>query len=246
MAGTLHEKRELPCQDAFDWAVESGRLIVAVADGAGSAPRAEEGAKLAVKTAVSACSRLLAEAAPSGDDAWEDLLRKVFLETRDALLAPPGGPLGADEAEAPASGIHDLATTLSVAIVAGETLAVGHLGDGAVIAERDGRQQTVSPGRHGEYVNQTFFLTEADALEQTRWFLSVAHDLAAVLVFTDGLQPMAFEGQARIPRAPFFEPLLAFARSDDATDAYLADFLRSDRVCKRSDDDKAIVIAVRR
>ena len=51
--GPAHERSGTPCQDAFAWAVLSAEaVVVAVADGAGSAAHAEEGARLAVEAAV--------------------------------------------------------------------------------------------------------------------------------------------------------------------------------------------------
>ena len=47
--GTAHEKDDTPCQDAHDYRLlPNNTLLVAVADGAGSADRSAEGAALAV------------------------------------------------------------------------------------------------------------------------------------------------------------------------------------------------------
>ena len=52
--GAAHEKQGLPCQGAYYWRFHRhGRgLLIAVADGAGSAPKAEMGARLATKGEV--------------------------------------------------------------------------------------------------------------------------------------------------------------------------------------------------
>ena len=50
VVGTSHLDRAVPCQDAHRYQVLSGgELLVAVADGAGSAARAEAGASRAVE-----------------------------------------------------------------------------------------------------------------------------------------------------------------------------------------------------
>jgi serine/threonine protein phosphatase PrpC len=47
--GVSHERTDLPCQDAVDWRVlDDGTLLIAVADGAGSARFSDAGARLAV------------------------------------------------------------------------------------------------------------------------------------------------------------------------------------------------------
>jgi hypothetical protein len=51
--GASHRKAGLPCQDATGWRVTAqGVLLAAAADGAGSAERSAEGARLAVQTAL--------------------------------------------------------------------------------------------------------------------------------------------------------------------------------------------------
>jgi Protein phosphatase 2C len=240
VAGTRHDAGGVACQDAAAWTLSGGRLVVAVADGAGSAARAAEGAELAVQVALGACARRLDLAAPTDSGTWDAFLVALFDEARCALLERAATSAGED-----AVGPSALATTLVVAIVSEETLAVGHLGDGSVVVERDGEVETLSPGRHGEFVNQTFFLTDGDVPRQVRRFVRASEGIGAVVVVTDGLQDMAFDGADRAARAGFFRPLLAFARSADAEVSHLERFLRSDGVCARTDDDKTAVIAVR-
>jgi len=52
--GAAHEKQGLPCQGAYYWRFHRhGRgLLIAVADRAGSAPKADKGARLATKGEV--------------------------------------------------------------------------------------------------------------------------------------------------------------------------------------------------
>src|SRR5438270_66790 len=51
--GGSHEAVGVPCQDAYAWAEAGGGvLVIAVADGLGTAPRSDEGAAIAVEAAV--------------------------------------------------------------------------------------------------------------------------------------------------------------------------------------------------
>lgn len=53
MCGTSHQRRSLPCQDAWCWKRASDDiLLAAVADGAGSVTRSDVGAKVAVEAAI--------------------------------------------------------------------------------------------------------------------------------------------------------------------------------------------------
>ena len=65
-AGSAHLARGLPCQDAWAWrCLPTGPLLAAVADGAGSAARAELGAALAVEAVMDALvHRWLGAASP--------------------------------------------------------------------------------------------------------------------------------------------------------------------------------------
>jgi hypothetical protein len=101
--------------------------------------------------------------------------------------------------------------------------------------------------QRGEYANETYFLTQEDALEHVQ--VSV-HEKAvnSLAVMSDGLTRLALRLPAHEPHPPFFQPLFAFtARAQDEQKAagHLLEFLASDRVCDRTDDDKSLVLAVR-
>jgi hypothetical protein len=70
-------------------------------------------------------------------------------------------------------------------------------------------------------------------------------------VMSDGLTRLALKRPNNEPHPPFFKPLFAFVESSassndpaQANDA-LVEFLTSPRVCERTDDDKALVLALR-
>ena len=71
VCGVSHTKINRPCQDAYDWVIlPGGILVAAVADGAGSATLAELGAGLAARTAIEAiCERWDLAPASSGSSA---------------------------------------------------------------------------------------------------------------------------------------------------------------------------------
>jgi hypothetical protein len=69
-----------------------------------------------------------------------------------------------------------------------------------------------------------------------------------VALSTDGLLRLALKLPGGEPHAPFFAPLFNFvSANDDAVQAQqrLAEFLNSERVCARTDDDKTLVLACR-
>jgi hypothetical protein len=75
--------------------------------------------------------------------------------------------------------------------------------------------------------------------------------MQALAVMSDGLTRLALKRPTNEPHLPFFKPLFAFveasAPSNDGAQASeaLTAFLASPRVCERTDDDKALVLALR-
>ncbi len=238
--GTSHQKTDTPCQDAHAYRVlPDGTALIAVADGAGSAERSDQGAQLAVEQVIAAAEASLAEGMPADDAAWEALLTDAFCQARQALekLA------AADDVSSRA-----FATTLTCAVVANEWLAVAQIGDGVVVArDEDGELFAVTQPQRGEYANETYFLTMAEALQRVDVRVC-RRKLDALAVMTDGLIRLAMKINTNEPHLPFFRPLFAFtAQLEDTSEAreQLQALLASDRVCERTDDDKTLVLAAR-
>jgi len=238
--GTSHQKNHLPCQDAHRYRVlPGGAALIAVADGAGSADRSDEGAQCAVAETIASIEAALAEGLPQDEAGWQALLTEVFRQARQAV---------AELAEAENVPSRAFATTLTCAVVSDEWLAVGQIGDGVAVARgEDGELFAVTQPQHGEYANETFFLTMDEPLQQVQVQVYL-RPIQALAVMTDGLIRLAMNVSRNEPHHPFFQPLLAFAaRIEDEAEAQeqLMGFLASDRICARTDDDKTLVLAVR-
>src|SRR5262249_21897575 len=125
--GTGHERAGLPCQDAHGWRIlPEGTLVMVVADGAGSAPFAEVGAEIAVRTALETVGHW-ALPPPDVCAEWDILLRDVLCEARTAIEK---------EAVTRAVSPRDFATTFLLAIATSELVAVVQVGDGAVVIDK--------------------------------------------------------------------------------------------------------------
>jgi len=78
--GLSHQKQGLPCQDALEFrCLPDGVLLVALADGAGSATRSEVGARAAVQVALDSLAFSLENSQPSDCCDWVE----VFCDTFD-------------------------------------------------------------------------------------------------------------------------------------------------------------------
>jgi hypothetical protein len=239
--GEYHEASGAPCQDAFAWAeVNRDLLVIAVADGLGTAPRSDEGAAIIVRAAVDSTVAACAE-----EPAVHDLEHVVRLAAFAARAAVEGH---ADELGIPLS---DLASTLVFVAVRGGAVCAAQVGDGAVVAETSGGLALVSGPNHGEYINEVTPLTASTWLEGFR-VSPVLDAVRAVAVFTDGCERAALRRDHATPRdltphQGFFLPLFEFGRSvsgEAAAESELCGLLASSKMAESSDDDKTLILAI--
>ena len=238
--GAGHAARAMPCQDAHLWrALPGGGFVLAVADGAGSAPRSAEGARQAVMAAIETLAAGLADPWPAGVAGWTALLTEAYQAARDALSQL------AAAAHAP---LAEFATTLACAVAAEPWLITAQLGDGWIVAETAaGELLLAARPQRGEYANEAYFLTMNQALDglEVRVY---RESVCALAASTDGLLRLALRLPEGEPHAPFFRPLFAFAATagqDGRAQQELVRFLASAQVCARTDDDKTLVLAAR-
>ncbi len=244
VTGTSHAKSGQPCQDAHGYREVAGSALLVVADGAGSAERSGEGSACASQAALAALAGALAGGWPAAPDRWQSLFGAAYASARsqvEQLAAAAGLPARA------------FATTLLCAALSDRGLAVAQLGDGIAAAftpsddpQSIGSWFLAAEPQRGEYANETYFLSQPDALEHVQ-IAVYAERVRALAVMTDGLLRLVLNGK-RQPHVPFFEPLLTFGVEVDEPaqgSRLLADFLASERVCARTDDDKTVVLALR-
>jgi len=241
--GVSHERRGAPCQDAHNWEVDlKGVLVAAVADGAGSAPFAEVGAKAAANAAVNWARRELDKQAPQtplDDRGWHAFMQDTLGVARDAVEL---------EAKSRSLPVHDLATTL-ICIVAGpEFVAALQIGDGAVVARAtDGTIISVTRPVQGEYINETTFLCSEQGLASAQlvvWRGPLAH----LAIISDGLQMAALRMPGGEPHPGFFNPMfesMEHQKDSEAARVRLVSFLESPRLRARTDDDVTLMLAAR-
>lgn len=151
VAGRSHEKAGVPCQDAAGALVGPEIVAVALADGAGSARHADTGARLCVAAILEIVSTQF-DALASVDPARAR--EEIITAIRERI-----------EGEARAHGVvaTDYASTLLFVAVEGERYVAGHLGDGVIACERNGRSEVLSCPHRGEHANETVFVTSRDA-----------------------------------------------------------------------------------
>jgi protein phosphatase 2C-like protein len=236
--GTSHLKSVSGiCQDAHrcEYVTDIERLICVVSDGAGSASRAERGSQLACDLVVK-----LASVAPS-----EVIHTREFaLEALDAIRSALS-----EEAHQEDLRLRDFACTLLVAVVSGNQTSFWQIGDGAICFRFRTEEQyrfVFWPAK-GEFANVTEFVTDDRAAEELE-FDTMEGSPADLALFSDGLERVALDFGAGEAHTPFFSGFFPHLYSQPAghlveIEQKLNEFLGSERINSKTDDDKTLILA---
>jgi hypothetical protein len=143
---------------------------------------------------------------------------------------------------------RDYACTLLLLVVTKNAWYTMHVGDGAIVGYLTPETtMTLSEPENGEYVNTTTPITSSQYMEQMR-FGTGNEPLIGVAVLTDGIQQLCINQKTRRSFDPFFAYVLKtfqVPQSDTDRDRLVRDFLCSQPVQDKCDDDLTLVVAWR-
>lgn len=234
-------KGALGCQDAVALrrlrAGDRSALVIALADGAGSAVHGGDAARLIVAllcqfAATRLRRRLRAGKSPALNTADLEI---AFARARGAVTRA---------AEAQQHDLRDWGSTALLAVLLDDATIIAQVGDGAVCLRIDGQWSCPLPPDLDGYVNVTAFLTHAHAPPRTH----AGPRADAALLFSDGLQPLALDYKKAEPHEPFCQGVIAeLGKSADPRklERDLAAWLASDAIRARTDDDISLAMALR-
>jgi hypothetical protein len=242
--GVSHVRANTRLQDAratFVCPGNSGAIFVGVvSDGAGSAEFGGEGASLVVRTLTTYLRNWLRQTGglPGREDFayWSDQIRDRLSQI----------------ATRKNSSIREFAATLVCVVCAEDEAVIAHIGDGCVVLKLAGAGDWVAPSwpHHGEYASTTSFIS--DQPEVRLVVERVNARVESLVVFSDGLERLALNFGSMTPHSPFFELVLrplagieSTGRQSELSRA-LGDFLDSEQINSRTDDDKSIIVALRK
>ncbi len=234
--GSAHIKKSLPCQDFGEIRhISKGLIIGACSDGAGSAAHSEIGAQQAVDAALRSLERqgfsLLKD-----EESARKCFTAVVAEVRENLLA--------------AAQLHDvdvkqLNCTLLCFVATPKRLVAAQIGDGFLVIHKPaGDYELLFQPDRGEFANQTVFVTSSRALKALQVGLYVG-DLDFVAAGSDGLLNVAVKYKDWTPHGPFFDPFYTYMTEippQEELNTEIKSFLDSDRLNKRTDDDKTLML----
>ncbi len=237
--GTSHIRMATRKQDALkSFAIPSKEVFCGiVADGAGSAMFGGQGAAMICRMMASSLQEhfKISDAIPAEADVWE------WIDSiRDKL---------ADLSASREVKRQAFASTLVLLVKVKDQSLVVHIGDGAVVGRNSaGDWVALSLPENGEYASSTYFLTD-DPSPKMR-FVQTVEAFTAYAVFSDGIEDLALNQSEQLPHIPFFNSIIkpfdnleGMGRTDQLSRA-LSDFLASERVCDKTDDDKSLILVV--
>jgi hypothetical protein len=238
--GTSHQETGTPCQDAHAYRISpTGELIIAIADGAGSAPHSAEGAALVVQCAVDSLTWACEQGSLNDAEVGQVAMYQCFTDAAQAL---------AELAEEKGSPLPHFATTLTCAVLTANMVVIGQIGDGFVVAQdEESMMFALSEPQRGEYANEAYFLSMPQAVSKVDVSVHIM-DMRALALSTDGLLRLALRLPGYEPHPPFFTPLFNFVdqvEDEELGTRQLYEFLVSPRVCARTEDDKTLVLVSR-
>jgi hypothetical protein len=235
VTGAAHRAVNSGNDDAFVVSKIGNRaLIVAVADGAGSAAHGGIGARVVVRKFAREAARCVSDRTPAADIIA--LLPQILQQTQ-RRLEQFGKRRGIE--------LGDLASTLIVAIAVGRKVIFGQIGDGAiVILNDDGNLELVELAKHGEYAGETVFVTTP----HSQFSIAQRPRVAAMALMTDGVEFLSINSKERKPTEGFFYPLFLRLRRYPATEISqtILGILNSPGAQSRSDDDLTLVVCAAR
>jgi len=242
--GSSHVNSGKTCEDAVHYKIftidkENEGLICFVSDGAGSAKYAAKAAEESVMKGVELAEKMITE----GTDLNESNLLALAEQIYDHINSL------AEIEEVPK---NEFSCTLLGFVVLPDRAGFVQIGDGAIVrSDESGHLSTVWWPHNGEYQNTTAFLIDDFNLPHLKTRV-IAESIVEIGIFTDGLQMLALNNETESVHQPFFNSLFPLLRRANQSEHIsilnnrLIEYLSSDIINGRTDDDKTLLLATRR
>jgi len=240
--GTSHSKSNKSCEDSINYILvnndEEEVLICCISDGAGSAKYAAEASSFVTKNVIDTLSE------------W--VLKKKEIDENSIVVL---GEMLFDKLSEKAMGrkvkLNEFSCTALGCVIFDKRALFFQVGDGAIIREDNNQSYTtIWWPDNGEYSNTTHFLIDDYNLSFLKK-VTIEESIKEVAILTDGLQLLTLNSETRSVHQPFFSDLfkwLRLARNQNDIDILnkrLYQYLDSEIINVRTDDDKTLLLATR-
>lgn len=248
VVGQSHVETNTPCQDyckTEELRAKGGETIflAAASDGAGSAKHSDKGSMIVVESFF----ELARDAFLISRDIDPIVFFPRWLETCRQVIAT--------EAQIDLADFRDYAATALLAIVWKDKAAFFQLGDGCIVVDvSNDNPSKLTPSwvfwgdKLSEEVNVTTFVTSDDGWLQSNCSVFPI-SVTSLAMFTDGIEHGVLDIRTQSPHYRFFEkcflPLRSLATNSGIREG-ITEILMSDAIASFSDDDKTLILAIRK
>lgn len=186
LTGRKHRDKGNPCEDASLAVNQNGVYVVCLSDGAGGSQytHADIGSKCVVETI---CDLMVRHFDAFFFELHESTVRSVLIAAVQAELAIHSKDLSLP-------GMESMSSTMLFCAVKDTRMICGHIGDGVIVKVTGSGLQPISLPQNGEDASSTIFMTLPDAQDYLRVIRTTVDDTHAVVLMTDGISDMVFDG----------------------------------------------------
>ncbi|MCR5260600.1 MAG: protein phosphatase 2C domain-containing protein [Candidatus Gastranaerophilales bacterium] len=242
--GTSHIKTDTPKQDSlyvFGFVSDKKHyLISAVADGAGTAKYSDISSAFLCRYLAFQMKIWLTKRKDLSDFKKEifcEWIKKFQILLYKKYIA-----------KNKKTSLRDFSTTVLFSVLGDNLNVFAQIGDGAIAAGNQTELKCVFIPQKGEYANTTHFITE-EHFEKYLMFASTDEKIERLAVHTDGIEMISLINLEK-PSLQFFNPFFDCLADEpkgfnEELSKELSEFLSSDRVNSRTNDDKTLLIAMK-
>lgn len=240
--GTSHVLSQKTCEDALSFQIITFTvnevLIAIISDGAGSAKYAEKASKIVTKEGVQYLKKLIENNHQINSSSIYSLAEYLYniLEEEAVRLE---------------TNINEFSCTFLGCILFSNCSILFQIGDGIIVQRDDFDFYSCSLiPQNGEYSNTTNFLVDDVGFGNLN-IKELDYSIDEIAITTDGLQTLILKNDSNEIHQPFFTNLfkwLRLAKTDfdiNILNQKLSEYLSSDLINARTDDDKTLFLATR-
>ena len=231
IAGSSHTKNDTPCQDFIYSLTMEEATCIALADGAGSCKYSDIGAKI---SCIAITEHFTADFDRLFSLSTIEILRYIihFIRTR---IGRKASMLETNKME--------LSSTLLFLAIKGDKFLLGHIGDGVICGELNGKLVLLSAPENGEFANTTYFVTSRNYKEHFRILRGNASDYTSFFLMSDGAAEALFHKKEQFfsPALKTFSSWLDKYQSNEVSAAIKSNM--KNLFPKHTSDDCSIIIA---